>query len=258
MSTDRDVERIVRLWLDEGVTQLPDRVLDLALDQLPATPQRRPSWLARRNPSMNNYARFGLVAAAVVLAAVVGIGLYARSGVGGPPPEASASSAPSLVPSPTASPINGPIVGTWATGETTCEQQLAAIQAAGYTADQMTSVGVDLTCANGIAVQGAGWANGTQFTMGFFPDGRLVVSDDVYGDSTLTYRLIGDTTFEANDAKAQQICLTYGYAIAGDQLTIEIIDNGCPATRAGQADAPLLDQIGLTVLFETSSFTRQP
>ena len=41
MSTDRDVTRIVRSWLEEGVTALPDRVLDDVLDQLPATPQRR-------------------------------------------------------------------------------------------------------------------------------------------------------------------------------------------------------------------------
>jgi hypothetical protein len=41
MSTDRDVTSIVRSWLDEGVTALPDRVLDAVLDQVPATPQRR-------------------------------------------------------------------------------------------------------------------------------------------------------------------------------------------------------------------------
>ena len=69
MSTDRDVERIVRSWMDEGVTQLPDRVLDLVLDQIPATPQRRAGWLARRFPIMNTYARLSLIAA-VVLAAV--------------------------------------------------------------------------------------------------------------------------------------------------------------------------------------------
>ena len=41
MSTDRDVTRIVRSWLDDGATRLPDRVLDQVLDALPATPQRR-------------------------------------------------------------------------------------------------------------------------------------------------------------------------------------------------------------------------
>ncbi len=74
MSTDRDVTRIVRSWMDEGVTQLPDRVLDLVLDQVPATPQRRAGWLARRFPIMNsNIVRFGVAAAAVVLAVVLGI-----------------------------------------------------------------------------------------------------------------------------------------------------------------------------------------
>ena len=55
MSTDRDVTRIVRSWLEEGVTALPDRVLDSVLDQVPATPQRRVTWWpARRLPAMNN------------------------------------------------------------------------------------------------------------------------------------------------------------------------------------------------------------
>ena len=159
---------------------------------------------------------------------------------------------PSPSPSPSPSPITGPIVGTWATGETTCAQQLAAIEAAGFSARQMTRVGVDLTCEHGIAVQGAGWGNGSQNTARFLPDGSLVVSDNVYPASRFTYRLIGATTFEATDTA--EICLTYGYAIQGDQLSIEIIDNGCLAA----GEAPLLDQIGLTVLFETSPFTRQP
>ena len=41
MSTDRDTTRIVRSWLEEGATALPDRVLDAVLDQVPATSQRR-------------------------------------------------------------------------------------------------------------------------------------------------------------------------------------------------------------------------
>ena len=41
MSAERDETRIVRSWLEEGVTVLPDRVLDAVLDQLPTTHQRR-------------------------------------------------------------------------------------------------------------------------------------------------------------------------------------------------------------------------
>ena len=73
MSAERDETRIVRSWLDEGVTVLPDRVLDAVLDQLPATPQRRARWLARRFPPMNTTLRIALATAAVVIVAILGI-----------------------------------------------------------------------------------------------------------------------------------------------------------------------------------------
>ena len=41
MSTDRDVTRIVRSWLHEDAYEDADRVLDLVLDQIDTTPQRR-------------------------------------------------------------------------------------------------------------------------------------------------------------------------------------------------------------------------
>jgi hypothetical protein len=102
VSTDRDVERIVRSWMDEGVTALPDRVLDLVLDQIPATPQRRAGWLARRFPIMNsNIVRFGVAAAVVVLAVFLGI-RFIGPNVGTGPPE------PTATPSPTPSPLAWP------------------------------------------------------------------------------------------------------------------------------------------------------
>jgi hypothetical protein len=259
MSTDRDTTRIVRSWLEEGVTALPDRVLDTVLDQLPATPQRRSWWPTRRLTQLNKLILAMGAAAAVLLAAILGYNLLPRQEVGPQPslkPSAASSPSPSLL--PTASPITGPIVGTWATGRTTCAQQLAAIEGAGYSAEQMTSVLVDPTCKNGITRPGAEWASGSQFTLQFLSDGKLLVTDDRYGDSTFTYRPLGDARFEAADDHPGTICLTYGYAIAGDKLTVQIVDHGCPATRPGLADGPLLDQIGLTVLFETSAFTRKP
>ena len=51
MSTERDINRIVRSWMEEGVTALPDRVLDAVLDQIPATPSAGPGWPARRFPT---------------------------------------------------------------------------------------------------------------------------------------------------------------------------------------------------------------
>ena len=74
--------------------------------------------------------------------------------------------------------ITGPIVGTWAGGEVRCAQQLAALEAAGFSAGQMTTVGVDLTCENGIAVQERVGGNGSQNTARFLPTGVLAVSSD--------------------------------------------------------------------------------
>jgi hypothetical protein len=248
MSSERDITRIVRSWLKEPANENADRVLDSVLDQLDTTPQRRAGWPARRFPNVLTYARFGLVAAAVVAAVAIGIGLFGNS-VG---PPGVPTPAPSSSPSPPL--VTGPIVGTWAAGETTCEQQLAAIEAAGYSAKQMTRVGVDLSCQNGITVEGAEWSSGSQFTIRFYDDGRFTLWEDGVRAGLATYRLTDQGTFEFTDAHVRTICTTYRYAIDGDQLTIEMTGPGCAAT----GDAPLLDQIAQTVFFETSPFTRQP
>ena len=95
MSTDRDMKRVVRSWMQEGVTKLPDRVLDGVLDQLPTTQQRRATWWpARRLPLMNN--RLGLSVAAVTIVAVAALG-YGLMQAG------TTGQGPSPAPSPSAS-----------------------------------------------------------------------------------------------------------------------------------------------------------
>ena len=99
MSTDRDVTRIVRSWLEEGRTALPDRVLDIVLDQLPATRQRPAPWPARRLLDMNIPTRLAVAAAAVFALAVVGvIALPKGGGVAAPQPTASPTASPTPVP----------------------------------------------------------------------------------------------------------------------------------------------------------------
>ena len=86
MSTDRETTLAVRSWLEEGVTRLPDRVLDSVLDQVPATPQRRSWWPARRFNDMKTYAKLIAAAAAVLVVAFVGYQLLPRNGgIGGQP-----------------------------------------------------------------------------------------------------------------------------------------------------------------------------
>jgi hypothetical protein len=100
VSADRDVTRIVRSWLEEGVTALPDRVLDNVLDQLPATPQRRARWPVRRVLDMLIPSRIAVAAAAVVALAVLGVIAFPKGrGV------ATQGASPTPPPSPTPTPI---------------------------------------------------------------------------------------------------------------------------------------------------------
>lgn len=97
MSTDRETTRVVRSWLDEGVTKLPDRVLDAVLDQVPATPQRRSGWSAWRSYRMSSYLKIAAAAAAVIILAVAGYQLLPRNGGIGGQPTAPPSPTPSVL-----------------------------------------------------------------------------------------------------------------------------------------------------------------
>ncbi len=48
MTTDAELSRIVRSWLEDGRTRLPDHVLDAVLADVPTTSQHRPWWPPRR------------------------------------------------------------------------------------------------------------------------------------------------------------------------------------------------------------------
>jgi hypothetical protein len=102
MTTDRETLRIIGSWLEDGRTRLPDHVLDTVLDQLPSTPQRRPSWPARRIAHVQALAKYAIAAAAVVVVAIISLNLlgaeFGRTGGVGTPPS----------PSPTATPRPDP------------------------------------------------------------------------------------------------------------------------------------------------------
>ncbi len=112
MSTERETRRVVRSWLEEGVTALPDRVLDAVLDQVPATSQRRPLWPVRRIAEMSIYARLASVAA-VVIVLVVGVTVMAGGGVGGqatPSPSQPNGAAATETPPATGTPSQGALL----------------------------------------------------------------------------------------------------------------------------------------------------
>ena len=108
MTSERETLRIVRSWMEEGRTRLPDHVLDAVLDQLPATPRRDPGGRRGRIAEDENpIAKYAIAAAAVVVIAIVGLNVFGARGtsnVGGPPPSPVTSPSPLSSPSPSAAP----------------------------------------------------------------------------------------------------------------------------------------------------------
>ena len=109
MSTDRDMTKLVRSWIQTDAHESADRVLSAVFDRLDTTPQRRPLWRARRNNPMNG--TFKLVAAgtAAVLVAAIGLGLYLNRSTVGPIGSPSFSLPPTGLPSPTAGPTTAAV-----------------------------------------------------------------------------------------------------------------------------------------------------
>ncbi len=151
MSTDRETTCIVRSWLEEGATALPDRVLDAVLDQVPATRQRRarwPAWISRvmkypdsasshldvidrtkqrhalraprRDSSMNGLVKWA--AAAVVVVVVGGLAFVVLQPKAAPNVAApiATTAAPATAPAITAAPATAtPTTAAFATGDAT-------------------------------------------------------------------------------------------------------------------------------------------
>ena len=251
MSAERDVNRIVRSWIRADEPDSADSVLQVVLSRLDTTPQRRSWWPARRFPTLNSSARIGLGAAAAFAVAIAGIGLLRTASDVGP----TKSPTPSLTPSPSPSPASNPLVGRWQAPEVTCAQQVAAIEAAGYTAEQIIQAGADLV-AEGIpaegffdptcATPGEGGRSTNQYSLLFagLPAAATVLTARVYDydqvASSHMYRPAGASTFElgARTGGAWEWCMTVRYAIDGDKLTIETIDPSC----TGAPGAPAMSE----------------
>ncbi len=101
MSTDRDFDRIAGAWLAEGPTELTDRVLDAALDEVHLTHQRHRLTVPWRIDPMSNPFRMAVAAViAVVAVGLIALNLPGRGGVGATP-------SPSLTVTPSTAPNLG-------------------------------------------------------------------------------------------------------------------------------------------------------
>jgi len=267
MTTEHDPRtRTVLSWLREDTHENAERVLLRALDEVDATPQRWSAWPARRFIQMNKVLMTASAAAAVLVVAIVGYNLL--PGIAGPGDQPTPRPTPSAGPSSTPTAIANPLVGTWLAPEMTCAQQVATILAAGYTADQIAAARVDLVaqgygedgffdCAN--QASAARTTNRYSIVFDGLPLAASVLSARIYDDEALAsphdYRVVASTLeLGGYQGAAWEYCLTFRYTIDGDRLTLDMIQPSC----TGTADAALLDQIALTAMLETASFTRQP
>src|SRR5688572_9603694 len=84
---EHSFDQLLDAWMDLGPTNAPDRVADAARLEVRTTRQRPAflsRWATRRFPEMNNMAKLGLAAAAVVVAALLGYTYLVAPNVGGP------------------------------------------------------------------------------------------------------------------------------------------------------------------------------
>ncbi len=166
MSTDRETSRIVRSWLEEGVTTLPDRVLDAVLDQVPATPQRRSWWPARRIALMTSYSRIGIAAAAVIVVALVGYSVL--PGLGGP--------------GATPTPTPAPVASSAPTADATSAPRLpeGPVNAGTYSLDNAPAITVDIPAGMSSCCQGFAIFPTADDSISFLYDDVTTIT--VYGD----------------------------------------------------------------------------
>jgi hypothetical protein len=188
---------------------------------------------------------------ALMVIALVAAGCGGASPTPSPQAESSAPlSTPTVPPSTAAaSPTGAPVTvleGTWTTGETTCAQQQAAVDAAGFSAEDLQAAGWDYaTCGD--------LMHGAEFTVRFAGERLVHFNDDVVGWEG-AFRVVDSDTFEAGDAGADYY-LTYEFAIAGDQLTIDMVRDDFPASSPEEL---LGEQVAQTVIYESAPFSRVP
>ena len=102
MNQRSDIDRLLQVWMDDGPSVMPDRVIDVVADRIGVQPQRG-SWRFLRRLPMNPLLKLGAAAAAILVVAVIGYNLLPRQGgVGGPP-------TPPPTATPTAIPTDSPI-----------------------------------------------------------------------------------------------------------------------------------------------------
>jgi hypothetical protein len=221
VSAERDTTRIVRSWLEPGVTDLPDRVLDEVLDRLPATPQRRPVWSARRFTSVNSLFKPLAAAAAIVVASAVGINLL--NGSPSPPPGTAPTPTPGVSVLPSVAPGGSSVPVSYSTMRAGRYHFVAPVH--GYAADG--------------AVRPVGHAN-VRFEA---PDGWTGIGWGIYKDPRFSGNSVNAPKLQVWNVNTVYLdpCHTDGAAERGDVVQgnqLSTLDGLAEALSSSEGFAP--------------------
>jgi hypothetical protein len=125
MTDQRGLDRLLDAYFVEGTNELPDRVIEAALDRIDHTQQRRALGVPRRLSTVNMPTR--IAAAAVIGVLAVGASFYlfgsAQPDVGRPSPTPSSSSSPDVAVVVSPSPSQTPSVVTPSTATPSASSQ---------------------------------------------------------------------------------------------------------------------------------------
>ena len=163
MTPQRDIERVLDRWLDDGINEMPDRVYLSIVDRVERQPQQRAWRVSWRDSHVSTYIKPLAGVAALVVIAVASIAILGRpsgSNVGGV-----ASAAPSPSPAASASPSTAPSASAVFPSWYTVGGTGAGILAAGSQTTRSFVPGFTFTVPEG-------WVNSGDETgfYGLFPD----------------------------------------------------------------------------------------
>ena len=217
MSAPRDLDRQIQSFLAEGPMELPDASYDEVRDRMEHKRQRAfiGPW---RTPDVNNVLKVGLAAAAVVVAAVLGL-TYLNNQVGTDPP----TPTPTLTADPTATPVGIPPLPPFGAGSLVAGQYTIAVP--------------DSPVVAAITI-GDGWTTGGWYIMDpprFTKQVSFWTVENVYRDwcdpESLPSPAIGPTVDDLVEAFGAQANTDMSTAVdvevggfAGKRVTLQLVD----------------------------------